>query len=159
MITLTWTKKRNLGSWLIRWFTEGNASHFSIVFDEKVVFESTVQSGCKLSFYSEFLKTSDIVYQIKLDQGLFEEELVWLECASLDGMPYDYLAVISLGYQLLARKQKLEMSENLTNFDKNRAYMCVEVARALKPIMKVPDSLSTMSPDDLYMHVINNLPK
>lgn len=144
MISLIWTKKSNLGSYLIRKITGGKASHFSICFDEKVVFQSTINSGCHLSFNSIFLSKNDVVWRIDLALGLEMEEQIWQNCANLDGMPYDYLGALHLASQCLFGKTLPG------SFGDNRSYMCIEVARALSPFIPVPSDLSKMIPDDVY---------
>lgn len=149
MISLIWTKKNNLGSQIIRTVTRGESSHFAIAFDQAVVFESTINSGCELSFYSNFKERNQIVWSIDLVEELRAEELVWQACSLMDGMPYDYFGAMNLGLGLIAKRFDLSMLKTRA-FENNRSYFCVEVAQALKPFFNIPSNLSLTTPDELF---------
>lgn len=145
MISLIWTRRPILGSWLIRKITKGEASHFSLVFDEKVVFESTMNCGCKLSFFNEFKRTHEIVYRLNFDFGLKKEEEIWQICSDMYPMPYDYFGAINLAIWCLFKRWRDPSYEN------NSALDCVEVAGALRPVFDIPKELSLTTPDELYL--------
>lgn len=129
--------------------TEGESSHFAIAFDNKIVFESTINSGCRLSFYSEFMEKNHVVWRIDTEHSLEQEELVWMQCAGMDGMPYDIFGLVFFAYYLL-KGDGDDIPTMAPRFGTNRSYLCVEVARCLKPVFNVPDDLSLTRPDALY---------
>lgn len=141
MISLIWTRKNNFGSKLIRKVTSSESSHFSIVFDEKIVFQSTFTSGVHLGFYNNFKEKNIFVYRLNYDLGLEAEEEIWQKCASMDGSPYDYLGAVRLGLVSLSK----ELSKWLP-YRENRSFYCLEVARSLG----LDIDLSTTTPDELY---------
>jgi hypothetical protein len=99
------------------------------------------------------MEQNQIVWKIDTMHDLIYEEMVWQNCSKLDELPYDYFGAIRLAIQAKDRKKYREMILKGTkpdNYEDNRAYMCIEVARMLQPILPVPQMLSLYSPDDVH---------
>jgi hypothetical protein len=147
------TKNSSPLSWLIRYTTKEEASHFAIVFDNRLVFHSNLY-GAHPIFKSKLTKSSQIVEELEIKTTLEKEEEVFqLIENKFDGKEYDYLSLIFWFIQaipyLLANKPLHKIPKNLWNSEDQ--YVCTEVAYALTPIfpnLKDTD-LSTLTPQSI----------
>lgn len=156
---LLWTKRNSLGSKLIEWGTDGDCSHFAVVFDDKpggygLVFHSTLTSGVNIDWLGDFEKSNEVVH-VMVPACEIDEEVIYQSLVQrFYHKGYDKLAYIYFALRVLLFKGfgvKLPV-KNLWG-DKNRL-LCTEMAKALKDsgVMGLPDlaDYAMISPYSLY---------
>lgn len=129
-----------IGSWLIRWgigedfFSLAPVSHFIVIFDEKLVFESNLERGVHISDLAHFRSKNTIVcsFRLKQELKLQEEEAIYQALLkSVVGKSYDLSALLYLGWRVFLKKFfKKPLPEN-NKFNWNDQFFCVETVCAL----------------------------
>lgn len=142
---LIWTKSKKPLSVFIRWGLKEEVSHFAMVFQGKVVYQSNLL-GCGLEWYFTFKKSCTIVYEIDLPLSADKEDQVWQAmCDSTDGDGYDYPAFAYFCWRaVLLRLFKIPLPSR-NKWGKSNEYICVGLAKKLPewlvPAVKdIPDS-------------------
>jgi hypothetical protein len=142
---LLWTKRNNFGSKLIEWGTDGDCSHFAVVFDDKpggygLVFHSHIQ-GVGLDWFGSFVEHYQIVHCLQPKYPINEETVYQSLVSRFCGKEYDQLAFIYFGLCLAAHKLwGLKVPLHNQWGDKNLP-LCTEIAAALQDcgIIGLPD--------------------
>lgn len=138
------TSNKLVGSRLIKWGLDDDCSHFAVGFwnhDYALIVESTMGSGFRLSWLSDFKKRNKIVHALRYEvDNAFDGDHYKKICGHLHGSKYDYKGVlwwfvIGLLYKLkIITKEKLDTIKNQWA-DRNSVY-CVEVLKAQKEFLE-----------------------
>lgn len=154
---LIWTKSSKPLSILIRWGLTEPVSHFAIVFDNFLVFQSNLL-GVGLAVYSDFVKHCEVVYSVDVELPLQEEEAIYKSIIPLFvGRAYDWKAFAYFCYRGFLQKVFRIPIPKISPFNtnSNKTEICVELIKAL-PEWMVPPSLrsadmSILSPYTVYL--------
>lgn len=128
---------------LIMWGLSEPCSHFAILFDDKIVFHSTL-TGVKIEWYESFLKTHKVEFMIEhKSETLDLEEKVYQEIISkYDGDSYDYKSFLFFTWNVAMLKMfKRPLPKAGASDLKN--FLCTEIAATL-PDSVVPSSLKAL---------------
>ncbi len=139
-------------SQLIRWGLNEPVSHFAIILDDKIVFQSNF-FGTRLCWKKKFLNHSTIVFKKELSLSSEQEEAVYNELVLLDGHPYDFLALFYFIWRgFLWRFLGLQFPKS-NLLGQKTAFLCTELAKSLTSALKIelPDNLDMLSPYRLYL--------
>jgi hypothetical protein len=157
MISVIWTKSDLIGSRLICWCTNTPSSHFAIVLDSRLVFQSTLSKGVHLSWLHNFLYINTIVHRIDLKATPVQEEAIYQRMIDLEDRPYDYPALIYMGYRYLLYKVMRTPLPVKNRLGSPRADICIELAKVLEVIGVRMPSLDTATPESLYYYIKDKL--
>jgi len=157
MISLVWTKSDKIGSKAIMWSTGTDCSHFAFVLDSRLVFQSTFTKGVHLSWLHNFLHINTVVHRIDLNIDAAAEERIYLKLIDAEDRPYDFMALLYLGWRYLLHKIILEPLPDKNRLAVNRADMCIELAKALEAIGLTMPILDTATPQSLYLYLKDKL--
>lgn len=157
MISLVWTKSAKIGSRAIMWATNAQCSHFGLVLDSRLVFQSTLSKGVHLSWLYNFLHVNTVVYRIDLKITAEDEEKIYQRLIQAEDRPYDWMALIYLAYRYLLHKAWHEPLPTRNKLGSPRADICIELAKALEVIGVPMPSLDTATPQSLYYYLRDKL--
>lgn len=133
---LVWTKNNKVGSRLIRWGTDSDTSHFSIVFADHIVLEAK-SPVVGLDWLGSFVKRQQIVHMLapKIPFTLDEEfEIIEPIINDVIGKPYDYKGLIYLGWRVALKKAFKIPLPAYNKWNNKRQYFCVELSEAAKEV-------------------------
>jgi hypothetical protein len=148
MISFTFTYRKGLIPWLIRWFSQGKWSHVIIGVDgyyfEAIGGRLFGVNGCvmapsKFSYHQGKFKPTDSTTLIIESNGTEPEVAEFL--ISEVGRQYDYLGFLSFAFRWVSGKSK--------------AYYCSELALKAFGIAQGVDYQQKYTPDELYELVLN----
>ena len=160
MITLAWSKSSLPLSKLIRWMFNEPVSHFSIIFDNRLVFHSNLL-GAHTEWLSRFEKKSKIIYRIDLFTNLEQEEKIYKNILNTFDRPISYdwggflfFAIHSIFYKFLKRpmpKRNLWSDKDL--------YLCEEMITMVQDLLNIHpyQDLSIITPYQLFRTIRNQL--
>lgn len=155
MISLLWTTTSHPLSVFIRWVFREDVSHFAILMDNRVVFQSNLY-GMNLCWYSKFLSDSLVVTRMDLPLNLEEQEALYLRVTDKfqHNSNYDYGAFLYFG--LCGIRHRLFG----TPFPSKNAwggtgFLCTEVGEVLKGFVAVPENLDMVSAGMLRKAVLD----
>src|SRR3989344_4080601 len=159
MIKLVFTKSNAPLSKLIRWGLKEPVSHAAIVFDDKIVFHSNLL-GVDLISYQNFIKKVDVLFELKFNLSLEEEEEIYQNISIRDGNSYDFKAFsyfIKCGLQYRIYNKPLPIYNPWNSKEK---FLCGELLEFLPdylfPNSKKPD-FSITSPYKLFLLLKNEV--
>lgn len=156
-----WTTSSKAGASLIRWGTNGKASHFAVGFDmlgdRGVVFHSHL-SGLRIDWAKDFMKNNRIVWELEpiLSLQLQAEERLYQAVTKNYGTPYDYKALLYFGWRVFLKKILGWSIPKYNKWGDKKAFLCTEIAETmseeLKDIFQVelPKYKGMISPDLLF---------
>lgn len=150
MISVICTKNSSLLSKLIRWTFDEPVSHFVVVLDDRLTFQSNLV-GAHLNWLSNFLKKSEIVLRRDLSSlTLEQEEKVYKVLIDLEGKPYDWAAFLFFCWHgFLFKFFKIPMP-SANKFNKDGGFLCVEIAKAFEGLVQLPSDLAIVTPFALW---------
>lgn len=159
MVRLLWTKNHKIGSYLIRWGTQGDCSHFAVEFDDCIIMQSTMLQGVTVVSTNEFMKHNEIVHQISFNTSVDKEELVWVPMVKrfAGKTSYDFKAMAYWAFCVLKQRlfgDTIPVTNKMGDPDK---FMCIEVAGELPDWVfggQKPMHLDITSPEMLF-HLID----
>lgn len=134
-IKFVYTKNKRIGSKIIRFFTRMNGqstseipSHFSIMVYDWLIIESTLSSGVKVGFASEFLPKHEVVACFR---PMNNQREYFLKAKKMTGKiysgKYDFMGAIYLGLmQMLNTLFGMKMPKN-NKFESGNRYFCNEL--------------------------------
>lgn len=125
MVTeVLFTHSNKIGSRLIQWGTGEPFSHVALFFPElRLIVQSTGSRGVHATSISNFLKHNSVVRRITLrEQGLN----TWQQFLSQVNLPYDYLTILKLSFELFVYKLTLKRCK--LKISDSHARICTEFA-------------------------------
>lgn len=143
---------RLIGSLLIQWgmadgfFELAPVSHFIVIFDEKLVFESNLSKGVHVCSLRDFLDGhNEIAYSFRLknDLTLEQEEAIYQSVVKqCVGKSYDLSALFYLGWRVFLKKffNKPIPEDNEWNW--NEQFFCVETILPICEAIKETTGIS-----------------
>lgn len=125
------TKSNTILGRLITWGLNEPVSHFSIVFDNKLVISSNLL-GVHLSWFPTLMKSSLTMYEIEVPMDLAREEEIYQSIiTSFDGAPYDFKQFFKFlwaGFKFKFFKIPIDTTKTSIQ---NNAYLCTEIIQVL----------------------------
>lgn len=116
---------------LIRWLFECDCSHFSMVFDEKLVIHSNLL-GVKLAWWGTFQNHNEIVHHIDIDMDIGKEEILYRSIIDkFDGASYDFTAFVYFGFRGLMHKFLGFKMPKVNPWNSKTKFLCTEVIECL----------------------------
>ena len=164
---LLWTRRNTFGSKLIEWGTDGDCSHFAVVFDDKpggygIVFHSTTAIGVGLAWFGAFRQNYEIVHQMQPKYPINEEAVYQDLVGNFYGKSYDKLAFLYLGICLAGHKffgRPLPVRNQWGNKDQ---FLCSEIYTALSQsgVIGLPElgDCGMLSPTKLHQIIVEKCP-
>lgn len=155
---LLWTKRNNFGSRLIEWGTDGDCSHFAVVFDDKpggygLVFHSHI-TGVGIDWFGSFCQDYEIVHQMQPKYPINEEAIYQDLVGNFYKRPYDKLAFLYFGLCLVMRKLFGRPLPTRNQWGNKDRLLCTEIACALAQsgVVGLPDlaDYGIITPTDLF---------
>jgi hypothetical protein len=125
------TKNSLPGSKLIQWGLNEPASHFAVVFDNKLVLHSSFR-GVHLRWYPHFINEYNVVDLIELNWSLAKEEKIYqamLNCS--EGQGYDWKAFSYFFWRGLLKKFFKVPIPDTSPFKDGKDFLCTEIAYKL----------------------------
>ena len=154
---LYFTTSNLIFSKVIRWALKEPCSHFAVCFDDRVVFQSNLV-GTSLCWADVFRSKNVVVKEISLNLSLEQEEAIYQNLIRMSSKPYDWVAFFYFCYRgLLFRLFNKPLPAH--GPQRSGAYLCTEVAYALKPIADIKEELAIISPYKLYYLLKNKIKK
>lgn len=154
---LIWTKSRLPLSVLIRWGLSEPVSHFAMVFEEKIVFQSNLL-GTQINWLKTFLSKHGTEIVFTLDYPLEEhaEDKVWdAICNENDGKSYDYGAFFYFIYRAFLFKFFKRPFPKTNPLATKGEFLCTKLSQSLPAdiIPGVSDILDAdiVTPYQLYL--------
>jgi hypothetical protein len=152
---LLWSKNNKIGSYLIRWGTEGECSHFAVEFDDCFVLQSNMKQGVNALSSNEFFRDNDLVYSINYDLTLEQEEQVWkVLVKKLAGKTsWDFMAALFWLKEIIMHRITGRPIAKINSWGDPNKMMCIELA------VELPDwifagykieNIDLMSPQNLF---------
>ena len=130
---LIFTKSNLPLSVLIRWGLSEPVSHFAMVFEDKVIFQSNLL-GTQINWLKTFLSKhgSEIVFTLEYPLEEHEEDKVWdAICDENDGKSYDYGAFLYFMYRaFLLKFFKLPLPKKNVLATKGE-FLCTKLSQSL----------------------------
>src|SRR6266404_761401 len=103
-MTLIWTISSFPLSKFIRWGLDEPVSHFAIMFDNKLIFQSNLLGVHPEGIY-QFQKSGSILFRIDLKLSLVQEEAVYQNLLKhYEGQAYDYPGFFYFIYRAVLHK-------------------------------------------------------
>lgn len=139
---LVLTRNDNLiGSFLIRWGTSDSffslapVSHFIIVFDDKLVFESTLSRGLHVTTLSE---AHDPIISFEFVPPLSSKVkgLIYEKALELSGNSYDLSSMLYISWRMFLKKFFNKEIPKKNSTEINDQYFCVEVIEIINGAFK-----------------------
>jgi hypothetical protein len=157
---LVWTSGGSAFSRLIQWGLDEPVSHFAIVFDDRILFQSNLL-GTGVAWYPTFLKKHRVVFEINIEMPLLAEEAVYQSIITkYDDRGYDYGAFGYFMWRAFLKKFFGRPIPSHNPWQSPNAYLCIELVGAL-PVGLVPnlhkvEDLGMTSPYQLYLVLSRN---
>jgi hypothetical protein len=134
MINILFSKNSKIGSVLISNGTsflsnsKPTPSHVAILIKNKWVVESTMEKGCKVIGYKEWLEKNELLYSISMHVEFKDIKNLNKD---LKNKKYDFLGVIYCGYRVLLNKLFGLTIPSKNKFHSKNRYFCCEVVGKL----------------------------
>ena len=149
---ILFTKSSNIFSKTIRWVFSEKASHVAICFDDRVVFHCDLL-GTHLAWLGTFDNTREIVYSIKYDLNLEQQEQIYQNIISqYDEKNYNWPAFFYFFWRATLFKI-FGVAMPKDNPWTNNGMLCTEIIKCLNPYVKIPESIEIMTPQSLYFEL------
>lgn len=154
---LIFTKSNLPLSVLIRWVLKEPVSHFAIVFEDKVVFQSNLL-GTQINWMKTFLSRhgAAVVFQLSYPFDDKTEDRIWdAICDANDGKKYDYGAFFYFTYRAMLFRFFNKPLPKLNPWATKGEFLCTELSQLLPPdLIPGVDSIQNpgiVSPYQLYL--------
>lgn len=156
-----YSKSQKIGSKLIRWGTKDNGetsqevpSHYFIVFFRKIVIESKLESGVRVTYWGAFQQKNTIVKLLvpigeqekrektgNMFKGLLEKSY---------GRPYDYMGVLYFAYRIILKKMFGWSMPEKNYWESPDKFFCDEIFSIVSG-----RDMSMKSPNDLMKEMVS----
>lgn len=157
---IVFTKSNLIGSKLIRWGLNEPTSHVAFVFDEKLVIHSSL-NGVELAWFNTFCKKNDIVFHLKYDLPLEQEEEIYQSILNnYDSSGYDYKAYFYFAWCILKMKLFKTPLPKSNAWGSKGSFLCTEMITTLPFWLLKVDSkdYGIVSPYALYQELLKKHP-
>lgn len=153
-VKFMFTKSHAPLSLLIMWGLDEPCSHFSIVFDEKIVFHSNLL-GAHLKWFKNFVKSSTPVFQLEWEAPLDFQEALYQEIEDVEGNWYDFLAFFYFCWRAFLRKLFKIPFPKKNAWSNSKMMLCTAIAMTCQKQGLIPADvdLEMISPFQVYEHL------
>lgn len=158
---LLFSKNNKIGSYLIRWGTEGDCSHFAVEFDDCFVLQSNMKQGVNALSSNEFFQHNELVHSIQYNLTLEQEEQIYkVMIKKLAGkVSWDFMAALFWMKEIIKHRIFDSPIPKVNAWGDPNRMMCIELASQLPDWIfagNKPESLDLMSPQTLF-HVLDSV--
>lgn len=133
-----------IGSFIIRWgisdglFSLAPASHFIVIFDEKLVLHSNLHGGVHVESLESFVKSSEVVesFRLKNKLKLEDEEAIYQTLVHrIVGKAYDFAALFYISWRVFLKKFFKKPMPETNPWNLNDQFFCVETISELNKVL------------------------
>jgi len=154
-LRLLFSKNNKIGSYLIRWGTEGDCSHFAVEFDDCFVFQSNMKQGVNAISSQDFFAHNELVHSIKYNVSLELEEQIWkiLSKKLVGKTKWDIMAGLFWAKEVIMHRITGREMAKINAWGDPNKMMCIELAAELPDWLfagQKPERLDLMSPMNLF---------
>jgi len=147
---LLWSNCNLPLSTIIQLATGQKESHFSIVFNDKLVIQSNLY-GVGLAWFNSFRKKHNIINEITVICPLEKEEEVFSNIMDqFDGKNYDFFALLYFGWSILKNRIFHTPMPKVNKWGRADWYLCNEIYACLPSWLVPKIEMDMVTPGDLY---------